>query len=271
VGPDQKAGKYFDQPADASPATGRTTKRPREMSYVRNVIRSAPRTLSLEEAEQLLEATGQHVDGFRDHVIFHLALATALREHEIVALNVGDVVREIAGAAPRAARGPRRPGRAARGPRRPGRAARGPGVTIRTWIQLRVFKRSRHAAGDVEDQQVVLPRIVRLKLEKFIGWKKKHGEDLRPGAPLFLSRFRRRLSTRQIRNLNEVWQQRAGFDRVHPFHRMRHTALSQLYDSTGDVLLVQKAARHASGRSTEIYMHPSNDRLQAEVEKLHRR
>jgi site-specific recombinase XerC len=236
------------------------------MSYVRNVIRSAPRTLSAGEAEQLLDVTGQHVDGFRDHVIFQLALATALREHEIVALNVGDVVRAIAAAAPRAARGPRRPGR------RPGRAARGPAATIRTWIQLRVFKRSPHAgaAVDPEDQQVVLPRIVRLKLEKFIGWKAQHGEDLRPGAPLFVSRFRRRLSTRQVRNLNRVWQLRAGFDRLQPFHRMRHTSLSQLYDSTGDVLLVKRAARHRSGRSTEIYMHPSDDRLQAAVEKLHR-
>jgi site-specific recombinase XerD len=247
------------------------------VSYVRNVIRSAPRTLSPDEAERLLEVTGQHVDGFRDHVIFQLALATGLREHEIVGLNVGDVVRplEPPPAPAPAARGPRRPGRAARGPRRPGRAARGPrgpATAIRTWIQLRVFKRSAHADAptDDEDQRVVLSRMVRLKLEKFIGWKRQRGEDLRASAPLFLSRFRRRLSTKQLRTLNRVWQQRAGFDRLHPFHRLRHTMLSQLYDETGDLLLVKAAARHASARSTEIYTHPSDERLQAAVEKLHR-
>lgn len=237
------------------------------MSYVRNVIRSAPRTLSAAEAERLLEVTGQHVDGFRDHVIFQLALSTGLRQHEIVALNVGDVVRplEPEPPPPRAARGPRRPGR---GPR----AARQPAIVIRTWIQLRVFKRSRHGVhvDDDEDQRVVLPRMVRLKLEKFIGWKRQRGEDLRPFAPLFLSRFRRRLSTKQVRTMNRVWQQRAGFDRVQPFHRLRHTMLSQLYDDTENLLLVQRAARHASARSTEIYTHPSDERLAAAVEKLHR-
>jgi site-specific recombinase XerC len=235
------------------------------VSYVRNVIRSPPRTLSADEAERLLEVTGQHVDGFRDHVIFAVALSTALREHEIAALDVGDVVQPIAPAA----RGPRRPGRAARGPRRPGRA---PAAAIRSRIQLRVFKRSSHAGApaDPEDQQVFLPRVVRMKLAKFIDWKRQHKQDVRPGAPLFLSRFGRRLSTRQLRTLNRVWQQRAGFDRVHPFHRLRHTMLSELYGSTGNLLLVQRAARHATTRSTEIYTHVSDQQLQDAIEKQHR-
>lgn len=234
------------------------------MSYVRNVIRSAPRTLSADEAEQLLEVTGQHVDGFRDHMIYQLALSTAMREHEILALNVGDVVRPEAPAPPPAARGPRRPGR------RPGR---GPATAIRTWIQLRVFKRSRHDAGDAgddDDQRVVLSRMVRVKLEKFIEWKARRGEDLRPFAPLFVSRLRRRLSTKALRTMNQTWQTRAGFERLHPFHRLRHTMLSQLYEDTGDLLLVKVTARHRSIRSTEIYTHPSDDRRQAAVEKLHR-
>lgn len=233
------------------------------MSYVRNVIRSAPRTLSGEEAAQLLEVTGQHVDGFRDHVIFQLALATALRQHEIVALNVGDVVRMLGPEAPPSARGPRRPGR---GPR-------APEIAIRTWIQLRVFKRSPHAhtTVDPDDQRVVLPRVVRVKLEKFISWKRQRGEDLRPSAPLFVSRLRRRISTKQVRTMNRVWQLRAGFDRVHPFHRLRHTMLTKLYDdSGGDLLLVKATARHRSTRSTEIYTHPSDERRQLAVEKLHR-
>ncbi len=35
----------------------------------------------------LLKVTGQHVDGFRDHVIFSVAMGTGLREHELLALD----------------------------------------------------------------------------------------------------------------------------------------------------------------------------------------
>jgi hypothetical protein len=38
--------------------------------------------------------TGEHREGSRDHCIFAAALGTALREHEIAALNVGDVLHE---------------------------------------------------------------------------------------------------------------------------------------------------------------------------------
>ena len=50
-------------------------------------IARAPRTLSEREQRALLAVTGQHKDGFRDHVIFSLALGTALREHELLALD----------------------------------------------------------------------------------------------------------------------------------------------------------------------------------------
>lgn len=53
-----------------------------------------PRTLTEFEQATLLKVTGEHRDGFRDHVIFAMALATGLREHEIAALDVGDVLHE---------------------------------------------------------------------------------------------------------------------------------------------------------------------------------
>ena len=43
------------------------------------------------EQRAILKTSGEHARGFRDHVIFSMALGTALREHEILALNVGDV------------------------------------------------------------------------------------------------------------------------------------------------------------------------------------
>ena len=54
-------------------------------------IRTPPRTLTEVEQRRLLKATGEHKAGFRDHVLFSLALGTGLREHELLALDVGDV------------------------------------------------------------------------------------------------------------------------------------------------------------------------------------
>jgi hypothetical protein len=53
-----------------------------------------PRTLTELEQATPLKVTGDHRDGFRDHVIFAVALGTGLREHEIAALDVGDVLHE---------------------------------------------------------------------------------------------------------------------------------------------------------------------------------
>lgn len=50
-----------------------------------------PRTMTRYEQLLLLRTTGQRFDGYRDHVLLSLALATGMREHELVALNVGDV------------------------------------------------------------------------------------------------------------------------------------------------------------------------------------
>ena len=80
-----------------------------------------PRTMTRQEQFLLLRTTGQRFDGYRDHVILSLALVTGLREHELVALNVGDVLADD------------------------GKARRR--------VQLRVFKRSRE---DARGQEVVV-------------------------------------------------------------------------------------------------------------------
>ena len=57
-------------------------------------IARPPRTLTDVEQARLLKVTGEHRDGFRDHVLFALALGTGLREHELAALDVGDVLHD---------------------------------------------------------------------------------------------------------------------------------------------------------------------------------
>ena len=105
------------------------------MNYA-NAISKPSKTLTDREQKLLLKVTGEHRAGFRDHVIFSLALGTGLREHEIVALNVGDLFNCECRAKRR--------------------------------IQLKVFKRSNR---DCESQEIILPDTVRAKLEKFYRWK----------------------------------------------------------------------------------------------------
>ena len=202
------------------------------MSYIDNVARP-PKTLTELEQRLLLKASGEHRDGFRDHVIFSLAMGTGLREHEIVALDIGDAFDADGGA--------------------------------RRRIQLRVFKRS---SDDASQQEVVLPDAVRAKLEKLYRWKKRAGESVEPEAPVFVSRKGGRLSLRQLRHAFKVWQERAGFERSFSFHALRHTACSNLYRRTRDIRLTQRFARHKSILTTSIYAHPSDEDLVRSVRDL---
>jgi site-specific recombinase XerD len=53
-----------------------------------------PRTLTEREQRALLKVTGEHRAGYRDHMLYAMALGTGLREHELIALSVGDVFRD---------------------------------------------------------------------------------------------------------------------------------------------------------------------------------
>ncbi|MBN2717906.1 MAG: tyrosine-type recombinase/integrase [Deltaproteobacteria bacterium] len=202
------------------------------MNYA-DAIRQPPKTLTEQEQQLLLKVSGEHHAGFRDHVIYSLALGTGLREHEIVALNIGDIFHED------------------------GR--------VKRRIQLMVFKRS---SSDPRDQEVILPETARYKLEKFYRWKQRLGQNLEADAPVFISRNSNRLSTRQVRHSFSVWQERAGFDRRLSFHALRHTACTNLYRNTKDIRITQRFARHKSIFTTAIYAHPSDEDMLRSVREL---
>ena len=158
-----------------------------------NIITRAARTLTEQEQRKLLAVTGQRRDGWRDHVIFSVALGSGLREHEILALNVGDVFGDVFDDLGRA----------------------------RRRLALRVFKR---ASQDPTPQEVLLPDTVRVKLEKLLAMRKADGETVTPESPIFVSRLNRRLSARQLRRAFAVWQERAGFEHCFNVHALRHYA-----------------------------------------------
>ena len=192
-----------------------------------------PRTLTRNEQLLLLRTTGQRFDGYRDHMVLSLALATALREHELVGLNVGDVMGDN-------------------------------GKAVRR-VQLRVFKRS---SDDPRGQEVVLSASAQAKLEKYFRWKRQKQQSLAADAALFVSRKGNRLSTRQLRHAFHVWQQRAGLERTFTFHSLRHSAITNMYDATRDIRLAQRFARHRSITSTQLYTHASDETLFRAVQDL---
>lgn len=192
-----------------------------------------PRTMTRHEQLLLLRTTGQRFDGYRDHVLLSLALATGMREHELVGLNLGDVMADD------------------------GKARRR--------VHLRVFKRSHE---DARGQEVVLSSTIQAKLEKFFRWKRQQDESMAFDAPLFVSRKGNRLSTRQVRHAFQLWQRRAGFERRFSFHSVRHSAITNLYEATRDIRLAQRFARHKSITSTQIYTHPTDEALFRAVQEL---
>ncbi len=188
----------------------------------------SPTTLTKAEQRTILRATSNNV---RDHLIISLALGTGLRLGEIVGLNVGDVFN---------------------GNGRP-----------RTRIRIRREIAKRGKAGDV-----FLPDKLVAKLRRFRTFKKQQRESLEPDSPLFCNQSRTRISKRRVQFAWREWQKRAGFDRLYPFHCLRHSAVKNVYRATRDLFLAQRFARHVSPLTTTIYTHPSDDEMQERLREL---
>jgi len=194
--------------------------------------------LTQAETTALLQATVRAESDLRDHLLLSIALGTGLRVNELVSLNVGDVMN--------------------------GKGAKG------IW-NLRAETTKGGYGGEV-----ALPDRLRRKVSRFIRWKADRGESLDPDAPLFISRGGGRsgkagggrLSVRATQHLFKVWQQRCGFDRRVRFHDLRHSFCSALWRATGDLRLVQQAARHASPSTTSIYTHASVEDVLRAVQDL---
>jgi len=187
-----------------------------------------PKSMFRSEEIRLLHVTGRRCDDFADHVLFALALGTALRVHEISALDVVDVYNENHGARQR--------------------------------LELTVFK---HRRGDDEEttQEVMIGDALRKKLSAFYKWKKTRRHELNDCAPLFVVRGGRRMSARRMRERFEQWRKKYLFHDWLSFHSLRHTHLQRLYESTGNILLVSKQARHKKVSTTMIYAQPSSEEV----------
>lgn len=203
------------------------------MSHYFESIPTPPRVLTSEEQKRLLKITGLRVDGLRDHILISAALGTGMREHELCALKVGDIV---------------------------DRAGR-----VKSHIILTTFKK---ATDNPALQDIVIPERLRVKFKKYLDWKKRQGHSMTADAPLFLSKKKNALSTKATRTMFRKWQEEADFDAFYTFHSLRHTAITNVYRKTRDLRLAQRFARHKSLAYTQRYAHPTIEDIVIAVQDI---
>lgn len=107
------------------------------------------------------------------------------------------------------------------------------------------------------------------KLRRFRKFKKQRGERLEPGDPLLCNQSRRRISKRRVQHAWREWQRKAEFDRLYPFHCLRHSAVTAVYRQARDLFLAQRFARHVSPLTTTVCTHPGDEEMAQRLRSLY--
>jgi integrase/recombinase XerC len=87
----------------------------------------------------------------------------------------------------------------------------------------------------------------------------------RRSGPVFAGRDGGHLSPRHVQRRFEGWLAKAGIRTRYSPHSWRHSFALDLYERTGDVLVVQAALGHRAINSTLVYARASAERVRAAV------
>jgi integrase/recombinase XerC len=95
--------------------------------------------------------------------------------------------------------------------------------------------------------------------------------ELVSGGPLFLNKFKTRLSMRSIARILEKTVRECGLSIPVSPHAFRHTFATHMLDAGADLRVVQELLGHKSLSTTQKYTHVSIDRLMEAYDKAHPR
>lgn len=88
---------------------------------------------------------------------------------------------------------------------------------------------------------------------------------------LFLSKQKRRISTRQVAKRLKLWAQKQQLgQQVNP-HKLRHSFATHMLESSGDLRAVQELLGHADLSTTQIYTHLDFQHLASVYDSAHPR
>ena len=90
-------------------------------------------------------------------------------------------------------------------------------------------------------------------------------------GPLFISKLRKRLSTRSINSLLKKYLAASGIPFNVTPHKLRHSFATHLLDNGADLRSVQALLGHASLSTTQIYTHVTRERLRDTYDAAHPR
>lgn len=109
-------------------------------------------------------------------------------------------------------------------------------------------------------------------LERWLRARRLHASiEKGAGAPVFVNRFGRRLTTRSVGRMLEKYLKVAGLDSRTTPHSLRHSFATHLLDRGADIRSVQELLGHKSLVTTQIYTHVSTAALREVYERAHPR
>lgn len=165
----------------------------------------------------------------RNKAFISLALNTGLRVSELTGLNIGDV--------------------------------------INGHIKKELKVRGEIAKGKKE-RTIPLNKKAREAIKIALDFNQGRGYPTGQKDPLFISKKKTRLTSRQVQNIIKDVREIAEIDVNITPHSLRHTFATRVYKKTGNLRVVQTLLGHSSIQTTEIYTHVRREDLQEAVNLL---